>query len=131
MFEKVEIDGLLFAIIVTNNFNNEGINFITEQELLLQMGIMSHPSGYEIKPHIHNNYKRVIYGTNEVINIKKGKVLVEFYNYDKKYLSNRELNEGDWIILIEGGHGFKFIEDSIMIEIKNGPYAEDQDKVRF
>ena len=131
MVERVEFDGKLFAIIINNNFNIEGTTFITEPDSLLQMGIMNHTSGYEIKPHIHKPFKRITEGTQEVIYIKEGKVLVEFYDYEKRYLGNRELNEGDWIILIEGGHGFKMIEDSTMIEVKNGPYAGDEDKIRF
>jgi len=131
MVERIEFDGKLFAIIIYNNFKSEGINFFTEPDSLLQMGVMSHISGHEIKPHIHKPFKRITEGTQEVIYIKKGKVLIEFYDYKKRYFSNHELNEGDWIILIDGGHGFKMIEDSIMIEVKNGPYAADEDKIRF
>jgi hypothetical protein len=131
MVEKIEKDGIIYAIIINSNFNKDGINFITEEKSILQMGIMSHNSGHKIKPHIHKPFKRKTEGTNEVIYIKKGKVLVEFYNFNQEYFTSYDLNAGDWIILIEGGHGFKIIEDSVMIEVKNGPYAEDQDKVRF
>ena len=41
------------------------------------------------------------------------------------------LNKGDIILLIKGGHGFSVIEDVKMIEVKQGPYAGDKDKIRF
>ena len=41
------------------------------------------------------------------------------------------LEAGDVALLIEGGHGFEVIEDVEMIEVKQGPYAGEQDKTRF
>ena len=41
------------------------------------------------------------------------------------------LEEGDVILLAGGGHGFEILEETVMIEIKQGPYAGDADKTRF
>ena len=41
------------------------------------------------------------------------------------------LEAGDVVLLIEGGHGFEVMEDVEMIEVKQGPYAGEQDKTRF
>ena len=41
------------------------------------------------------------------------------------------MTKGDIILLASGGHGFKMIEDSEIIEVKQGPYAGELDKVRF
>ena len=41
------------------------------------------------------------------------------------------LQGGDVILLAEGGHGFEMLEDSEMVEVKQGPYAGDGDKTRF
>jgi hypothetical protein len=30
-----------------------------------------------------------------------------------------------------GGHGFELLEDSVFIEVKQGPFVEGKDKVRF
>ena len=38
------------------------------------------------------------------------------------------INKGDIIILFEGGHGFKILEKSKIIEVKQGPYVEGKDK---
>ena len=34
-------------------------------------------------------------------------------------------------MLVSGGHGFKVLEEVEMIEVKQGPYYGEQDKVRF
>ena len=35
------------------------------------------------------------------------------------------------ILLAYGGHGFEILENCEMIEVKQGPYAGEQDKTRF
>ncbi|MCX6327803.1 MAG: hypothetical protein NT144_14345, partial [Bacteroidia bacterium] len=47
------------------------------------------------------------------------------------YLESRLLIQGDVILLAAGGHGFEMIEPSEIIEIKQGPYVGERDKVRF
>ena len=49
----------------------------------------------------------------------------------KKYLKSKILKKGDVILLINGGHGFEMLEKTEMIEIKQGPYANNKDKTRF
>ena len=39
------------------------------------------------------------------------------------------MTSGDWIILLEGGHGFEILEPSIMVEVKNGPYVGLEDEL--
>jgi len=34
-------------------------------------------------------------------------------------------------LLAFGGHGFEMLEASEIVEVKQGPYAGDQDKTRF
>jgi hypothetical protein len=35
------------------------------------------------------------------------------------------------ILLATGGHGFEMLEDTEMYEVKQGPYAGENDKTRF
>ncbi len=63
--------------------------------------------------------------------IKSGKVRVDFYDEDRNYLDNRILQQGDIILLAAGGHGFEIMEDAEMIEVKQGPYCGEMDKIKF
>jgi mannose-6-phosphate isomerase-like protein (cupin superfamily) len=92
---------------------------------------MSHPKGKTIDPHIHKNIERQVFYTQEVLIIKEGKLKVDFFDDKKKYLDSRILSKGDLILLIKGGHGFEVLEDIKMIEVKQGPYLGENDKIRF
>ena len=131
MLEKVYKDSLLLAIIIRNEYSNEGINFFTNDNDSQQLGYMNRPEGYEIKPHRHNLVQREVHLTQEVLFIKSGKVRVDFYSNEQEYLESRILYKGDVILLSDGGHGFKMLEPSAIIEVKQGPYCGEQDKVRF
>lgn len=92
---------------------------------------MNHPAGKTIAPHVHNIIKREVLYTKEVLFIKKGKIRVDFYNDEKEYISSSVLETGDIILLASGGHGFEILEDTEIFEIKQGPYAGENDKTRF
>ena len=131
MVEKISHNSEILAIIVRKEFNNEGINFFTPNEYSQQLAFMNHPSGKEIQPHIHKKVHREVHYTQETLFIRKGKLQVDFYSDDQKYLDSRILKSGDVILLIKGGHGFKVLDDLEMFEVKQGPYAGDQDKIKF
>ena len=92
---------------------------------------MNRPKGYIIAPHSHNKIERKIETTNETLIIKSGKVRIDFFDENKNYLKSKILNKGDIILLVNGGHGFEMLEKTEIIEIKQGPYADDKDKTRF
>ena len=84
--------------------------------------------GKTIKAHRHNLVKREVHFTQEVLFIKRGRLKVDLYSSSKEYMESVILGPGDIILLASGGHGFEILEDLEMIEVKQGPYAGDQDK---
>ncbi len=92
---------------------------------------MRHPKGMKIKPHIHNLVPRNIKFTQEVLVLKKGKLKVDFFNDRNEFVDSRVLGAGDTILLVSGGHGFEVLEEIEVIEVKQGPYLGDEDKVHF
>ena len=129
--ETITDGPLTLAIIVSQRYHQDGIRFFTSNELSQQLAYMHHPAGKLIPPHVHNPVSREVQFTQEVLFIRKGKLRVDFYNAQKTYLESRILEDGDVILLIQGGHGFEVIEDLEMIEVKQGPYVGEQDKTRF
>lgn len=121
----------VIAIIIRANYKKEGISFVTPNEYSQQMAYMHHPQGHVIEPHIHNEVIREIRDTKEVLVIKKGKLRCDFYTDEKEYVKSTIVETGDVIMLVQGGHGFECLEETEMIEIKQGPYAGEADKVRF
>ena len=131
MIKEIKNREELLAIIISHDFHKPGISFFTPNEFSQQLAYMEHPAGHDIAPHVHNAVKREVHYTQEVLVIRKGKLRVDFYDDDRKYIESHVLEAGDVILLIGGGHGFKVLEDLEMFEIKQGPYAGEKDKTRF
>jgi hypothetical protein len=131
MIHYVKLEKKLLAIIIKANYNSKGIEFFTPDDFSQQLGYMQREKDYVINPHLHNSVKREVSYTKEVLFIKSGKVRVDFYDEEKIYFESRILNQGDVILLAFGGHGFKMIESSEIIEVKQGPYSGNIDKSLF
>ena len=130
-FELITYQSQTMAIIVRENFHKQGIHFFTPNDYSQQLAYMSHPTGKEIQPHVHKKVQREVHYTQETLFIRRGKLQVDFYSDAQQYLESRVLGAGDVILLIKGGHGFKVLEDLEMFEVKQGPYAGDEDKIKF
>ena len=124
-------DGNDMALIIKKDFDEEGVSFFTPGDYSQQVAFMHHPKGYEISPHVHNLNKREIFYTNEVLYIRKGTLQCDIYDCNKIFLCSYDLEAGDLILLISGGHGFTYKDEVEMYEIKQGPYSGDRDKTRF
>lgn len=128
LIKKKEV---LLAMIIRNDYVSEGVNFITPDEYSQQVAYMHHPVGKVIDAHLHNPIHRNVVLTQEVLFIKKGRLRVDFYDNYEDYLESVILEAGDVILLVSGGHGFTVLDEVEMIEVKQGPYSGDRDKVRF
>ena len=131
MVEQIKHNKKILALIIRNSFTKNGIEFFTPNDNALQVGYMNRPKEYSIKPHVHYQIPRTVNTLQEVLFIKTGKIRVDFYDDNKKYLFSKILSRGDFIILISSGHGFFMLEKSEIIEVKQGPYMEEKDKEKF
>ena len=131
MVETILNGDQVLALIVSGKYYNPGIQFFTPPDWSQQLAAMKHPAGHKIHPHVHNPVPREVHYTQEVLVIKSGKLRVDFYDNNQKYLESRIIEQGDVIVLAAGGHGFEALEDLEMLEIKQGPHAGEKDKTRF
>jgi mannose-6-phosphate isomerase-like protein (cupin superfamily) len=129
--DRIVHDGEMVALIVRDEYSRPGISFFTPNELSQQLAHMRHPVGKIIEPHFHNPVPRSVAYTQETLFIKRGRLRVDFFDREQRYLESRELKSGDVILLIRGGHGFEVLEEIEMIEVKQGPYVGEGDKTRF
>lgn len=131
MIENITHEGKTLAIIIRHSYAKPGITFCTPDDFSQQLAYMNHPQGKVIQPHVHNIVKREVLYTKEVLVIKSGKVRTDFYTESQDFVTSAVLETGDVILLASGGHGFEMLEDTEMYEIKQGPYAGENDKTRF
>ncbi len=131
LVQKIEYNGKTLAIIIKNDYSKDGVEFFTPNDFSQQLAYMKHPKGKRIDAHTHNIIPREVSYTKEVLIIRKGKLRVDFYEDDQTYIESHIVEKGDIILLAFGGHGFECLEEVEMIEVKQGPYLGEQDKVRF
>ena len=129
--QRIYHGNIELALIIRRTYRNDGIEFFTPNSYSQQIGYMNRPAGYVILPHVHKPIQREVHYTKEVLFIKSGSVRVDFYSEDQAYLESTVLEAGDVILLAYGGHGFEMLEPTEIIEVKQGPYAGDRDKIRF
>ena len=129
---EVSCKGQLLAMILRADFKAEGIRFFTPDTFSQQLGYMNRPKGYVIPPHDHNAVPRTIEWTQEVLIVRSGKVRLDLYEpVNREYIESHVLMAGDIVLLAHGGHGFVMLEQSEIVEVKQGPYAGEYDKERF
>ncbi len=121
----------LIALVIRASYRADGIQFFTDQSFSQQLGYMRRPKGYVIDAHVHNKLHRDVEYTQEVLIIRNGRLRVDLYDRECRFLTDRILGPGDIILLASGGHGFEMLEEVEMVEVKQGPYTPTDDKTRF
>jgi hypothetical protein len=135
MINHVTVDGGegLLAIVLHKDVTpaETGTTFLTPDSANLQVGIIHRDKGHVVPAHVHLLSPREIRGTAEVLMVQEGAIKVTVYSSDKQYVDHAMLSAGDVILLLKGAHSVEFLEESSLIEVKQGPYLHGQDKEYF
>src|SRR5712692_8313584 len=131
LVEKIFSGDQCLAYIIRASFLPERTTFLTPPEYKQQVGYVVYAGGGEIQRHVHRPLERHLVGTSEVIIVRQGCCEVDIYNDDRQLVATRELREGDVMLMVGGGHGFRMLDDTVLIEVKQGPYTGIDEKERF
>lgn len=129
--EHIGWQGQHIATVIRRDYAPSKTTFVTPDSYYQQAGFVVYPAGGEVPRHHHLPLQRHLVGTPETLMIRKGVVEADLYAMDKTFLTTLTLNEGDMILLVSGGHCFRFQEDTILFEIKQGPYTGLKEKELF
>ena len=121
----------ILCILVRASMLPNQTTFITPPEFKQQVGFVVYPAGGEIIRHTHRALERHLVGTSEVLIVKKGHCFIDIYNDAREMVATHELFPGDIVLMVSGGHGFRMLEDTIFLEIKQGPYTGLNEKECF
>ena len=127
----ISSDGAILCYIMRGNSLPAATKFITPPDVTLQVGHIVHPRGHEIARHAHRPQERLISGTAEVLLIQHGRCELDIYDNNRDLVATRELRAGDIVVLLNGGHGIRMLEDTVLLEIKQGPYPGPVEKEQF
>lgn len=124
--KTVSSDNQVIAHVFYHNIRAEGVKFLTPDTYTLQLGLIEHKAGKIIRDHIHRqDIKYKVDTTQEFLYIESGKVLIKLFNLKWEEIEQLVLTKGDFILFVGGGHGLEIIDNSRIIEIKQGPYPGD------
>ena len=131
LIERISSGSKPLAIIIRRQFTPEHTTFLTQPDYEQQVGYIVYQAGGEILRHSHRPAIREIIGTPEVLVVKQGKCLIDIYDDEQTLVKTSELAKGDVMLMIGGGHGFRMLEDTVFLEVKQGPYLGDDEKILF
>jgi hypothetical protein len=131
LIENISWGGKPLAYIIRAEVAPTETTFVTSPDLNQQVGFVVHRRGGEIARHMHRPLSRTIIGTGEVLVVRNGRCEIDIFNDDRELVATRELGVGDVMIMVGGGHGFRLLEDTTFLEIKQGPYPGAGEKEHF
>jgi hypothetical protein len=132
--ELVEREGKAYALILrANATSSEKYNFLTDSKSPLQLGMNFYKQGETIKAHYHLPRHIETNQVQEFLLIGAGRAQLTLFDADDQSpFTTLQLETGDMVLLLSGGHGLRIQEDTKIVEIKQGPYdGKTKDKVVF
>ncbi len=124
-------DGDILAFKIDVKKIKKGKNFVTNNNDEFQVASFLLNKSEKIERHYHPDQNRSLSKTSEVLVLIEGKLKVSIYDKKNKFVDSLTIESGDTIALVSGGHELEILEESKFIEVKQGPYNEKTDKVRF
>lgn len=133
MKKIIDKKGNTLCIIYRDNDWKNGLNFITDNSLFIQVGSWWYDKGKNLAKHKHNIVERKANITQEMVYVKSGSMEANIFDENMNHVEDIVLYEGDLAIMAYGGHGYKILEDNTkIIEAKNGPFISvEVDKVKY
>lgn len=129
--EEIQAADRLLVLIVREQFHPKQTDFVTDDSLPMQVGFIVYPEGGEVGRHVHVPLERSLVGTSEVLIVRSGRCEMDVYDDARALVATRELTAGDVVVIFGGGHGFRMLEDTTFLEVKQGPYTGLVEKERF
>lgn len=126
--KKIIHNNQVLAIFFSKDIRTDGgIKFFTPDYYPLQIGLIEHKDGREVPPHIHRDLVYDVNTTQEFLYVEKGEgVKVKIFSNEWKEVEELEMNAGDSILFVGGGHSVDIPPDCRLFEVKQGPYPGDK-----
>lgn len=120
-----------YALLLSPEDFQPGAKFVSEPEWRLQVGLLTLPRDHAIAAHTHlPKEARPLEPTQEFLLVVSGKMEVSFFDEAGEHFHTETVGPSEALFHIRGGHGFRFFEETRLIEIKSGPYqGRENDKV--
>jgi hypothetical protein len=129
MLAMIAREDRLLGVHVSTIAAPEGVRFVTPKSSFMQVATIKRPAGETVRAHRHPAHTRVVYGTPETLLVVSGKMTAYVFDEDDSLVWSDVVRAGEALVLLRGGHELVFLEDTTVLEVKQGPYLGVQDKV--
>jgi len=131
-FEVIEHDGVRYAEVIWAPSVTSKTQFCSPDSGSMQFGLLAHEAGFVEAAHYHKPIERKIHNLAQMFVVQKGKVAIDFFTAQGRKFKEVVLGVGDAILLIDGAHSVRVLEDMQCVSVKQGPFlGMDNDKVNI
>ena len=120
--KEISFENQLYAFVCSLNDVSKGLEFLSDDSDFIQLGTWNYEKNFSTVPHYHLEHDKPSNLTQEVVLVHKGSVKCRLFTKEGNYVDEVDINEGELIVQIYGVHEYIMNEDSIVLQIKNGPY---------
>lgn len=121
-YETIEYDGIRYAEIIRAGTVVKETTFYSPPDSSFQFGLLTHKAGFVEEAHYHFPTARRITDSQQMLVVQHGSISVLLYSDDGRFLKEVFLRAGDAILIIQGVHAIKALEDMQCISVKQGPF---------
>lgn len=120
---EVKVNNTVVARHITPEDIKPGLNFFSNDDEFIQVGVWNYDAQKDLLAHIHNEVERRVVRTYETLYVMSGSLEAHIFDMSEIQIASFVVRAGEILILLECGHGYKILEDHTkVLEIKNGPY---------
>ena len=113
-YKEIFHDSVHVATLVKPIETPKGLNFVTDDEKYLQLGIWNYEKGKDLDLHFHNEFERKGYRTNEFVFVLKGEIECNLYTEEGEFIESVIVKENEGILQHNHAHEYKILKDSII-----------------
>jgi len=129
MIEVIEHQGVRFAEVLRAGAAVQSTRFFSPPQSSLQFGLLAHGAGFVEPAHVHHPARGEIEDLQQMFVVQRGVVAVDFFGTDGKKIAEVILKAGDGILLVDGAHSVRVLEDMQCLSVKQGPFlGAEKDK---
>ncbi len=119
---KIYIGNELVAIFLPALMEVDKVKFVTDKKNPIQVGIHQGQQGDSAAVHYHQLARKLnINSTQELLYLIKGKIKVSIGPKKDRMMKTIVMNDNDGILLFDCRHGVEFLDNSRILEVKQGP----------
>lgn len=122
--DKIYLQNKLIAIRVRRF--SDGVIPLSSPDGALQLMTIKRPKGHVARLHRHIPRQRMTRILQECLIVIKGRIRYDLFDKKGKCFRRVVVRPGEAILILDVAHAVHFLGDSLVYELKNGPYIDDK-----